>query len=62
MSEHTIFVDTTDIEYMNADDEDKAWLARGYELGDRAMGFAQSLLLPPMYRYEVLLGQMRRSQ
>ena len=59
MSEHTIFVDTT-VTYVNAEDFDQEWLARGYELGDRAMGFAQPMLPPPAHRLEVLMGQMTR--
>jgi hypothetical protein len=57
---HTIFVDTPGIEWVDAYDYDKAWLAEAYELGHRAMGYGQSLLPPPAHRYEVLMGQLNR--
>lgn len=59
MSEHTIFVDTTGITYVEADECDE-WVARRYEIGDRAIGFAQPLLPPPGHRYQVLMGQLTR--
>lgn len=58
-AESIIFVSTEGITYVEADSDD--WLARRFEIEDRAMGFAQSMLPPPAHRYEVLMGQLTRS-
>jgi hypothetical protein len=55
---HTIFVDTPGIEYIEAQHDEH--LARELEIGERAMGYGQSLLPPPAHRYEVLMGQLNR--